>query len=679
MSGIVGVWNLDGRPLDPDVLARMSSALRHRGPDGEGREVLGSIGFAHQHLWVTPEEQGEVQPVSGRAGIMLALDGRLDNRAELLPALRLPRETSDARCVLAAYDAWEDHVAEHLSGDFAFAIFDGPKRRLLLARDAIGIRPLYYFHSDRLLAFASEIKALLAHPHVPAQPDNEGLADYLVVGCRPVDRQQLTCFANISALVPAHIAVVRPERLMTRRYWDFAIDRPLRLQSLDEYVDAFRERFAEAIRRRLRSASPVAVSVSGGLDSSSIFCQGERLRQTTAGQYPEIVAISYVGTVGTDADEREYLVDLERQYGPIDRFPIDALLGPIQGAEEQILAIEAPFVDYMWGVTQQLYRRAAGRGARTLLSGHWGDQVLFSSAYLTDLVHSFAWRSVCRHLSEYRRWIQPGEARERTRRFVFELVRNHVPDSLIPPLKWIRRRLMRSRASQPWFSDAFLKPALKLADRPAKFGASFHSLHGRSIYLEARSKYHVQCMEWNNKAGSQHGMDAAFPFLDRDLLAFLIAVPGDVQNWNGVPRALLREAMRGILPDSVRARAWKADFSGAVNRGVARDLPAINRALSAQSLSARYGYLDSLRFAAELPRLSAGLSRADCLDSWALADLFGLEVWLQVFFGRLSRSGPEFRRTPHECEEGPTETHEKATLPHTPAHHSRGFAQLDPG
>ena len=678
MSGIAGVWNLDGKPLDPAVLARMSTVLRHRGRDGEGRRVLGAIGFAHQRLWVTPEEQGEVQPLSGRAGIMLVLDGRLDNRDELLPALRLPREASDARCVLAAYDVWGERVVEHLGGDFAFAIFDEPQQRLLLARDAIGVRPLYYFHSDRLLAFASEIKALLAHPQVPAQPDNEGLADYLVVGCRPVDRQQLTCFANISALVPAHIAVVTAERMVTRRYWDFAIDRPLRLQSFDDYVEAFRERFAEAVRRRLRSADPVAVSVSGGLDSSSIFCQAERLQQATVGPCPEIVGISYVGTVGTDADEREYLHDLEREYGRIDRFPIDELLGPVHGAERQVLAIEAPFVDYMWGVTQELHRRAAGRGARTLLSGHWGDQMLFSSAYLSDLVHSFAWSTVCRHLREYQRWVQPGEVHERTRRFAFELVRDHVPGFLIPTLKWVRRRLMSSRA-QPWFSDAFLKPALKLADRPVKLNANFHSMHARSIYLEVRSKYHVQCMEWNNKVGMQHGLDAAFPFLDRDLLAFLIAVPGDVQNRNGVPRALLREAMRGVLPESVRARTWKADFSGAVNRGVAGDLPAITHALSTQSLSARYGYLDSSQLDAELPRLTAGLSRDDCLDSWALADLFGLEVWLQVFFGRLSRSRPEFRRTSDACEEGSTQTHEEAPLPDASAHYPRRFADIDPG
>jgi asparagine synthase (glutamine-hydrolysing) len=652
------------------VLARMSAALRHRGLDGEARCVRGSIGLAHQHLWVTPEEKGEIQPLCGPAGTVLAFDGRIDNREELLLTLGLPIQSSDAGLVLAAYEAWGERVAEYLCGDFALAIFDEREQRLLLARDPIGIRPLYYFHSSHLFAFGSEIKALLAHPDVPSEPDNEGLADYLVVGCRPVDRQDVTCFAGIAALVPAHIAVVCADRVTTRRYWDFALGRELRLRTFGDYVEGFRERFATAIRRRLRAARPVAVSVSGGLDSSSIFCQGEQLRRAAQVTCPELVGISYVGTEGTDADEHEYLLDLERQYGvSIDRFPIDPLLGPVHGAERQVQSIESPFIDYMWGVTCELHERAARRGSRILLSGHWGDQVLFSSAYLVDLVRSRAWADARRHLQEYRRWLHDGEARQLRRRFAFELLRHHVPGALVPALKRVRRRFMASRA-QPWFSAAFLAPALKRADRPATLGEGFHSFQARSIYLEVRSKYHVQCLEWNNKIGARQGLDRAFPFLDQDLLAFLIAIPGSVQNRDGVPRALLREAMQGVLPERVRTRTWKANFSLAVNQGVGRDLPLIKRALSHQSLSVRLGYVDGGRLAAELPRLTAGLSRSDCVDSWALADLFGLEVWLQVFFGR--RAGPRNDRSPSDdLKEKPTEIHEKAPLSDTAAHHVR--------
>ena len=632
MSGILGVWNLDGRPLDPLVLARMSESLRHRGLDGEGRKVLGSIGLVHQHLWVTPEEHGENQPLVGRAGAMLAMDGRLDNRDELLGKLDLPLSTSDAACVLAAYEKWDAGFAERLNGDFALAVFDPPRHRLLLVRDAIGIRPLYYFNAGHVFLFASEIKALLLHKAVRTRQDDEGLADFLLIGQRPVDRQDVTCFAGISALVPAHLALVTPEGVVSRRYWDFDTGRSLRLHSFDEYVEAFRERFTEAVRRRIRSARPVAVSLSGGLDSSSIFCQAETLRRAGNGTSARLCGISHIGTEGTQADEQRYLMDIERDYDiVVERFPMEPLMGVTDGAEEQIRAIEAPFADYMWGVTRELRRRAAAAGARTLLSGHWGDEVLFSSAYLIDLFNRFAWPEVRRHTREYERWFGTEGARVLRRRFALDLARHHLPRALVPPLKWIRRKLFSPARAKPWLSEGFLEKALRFANRPATLGAGFHSAQARSLYLEARSKYHVQCMEWNNKIAALHGLDAAFPFLDRDLLAFLMAVPGDVQNRGGAPRALLREAMRGVLPDALRARTWKADFSDVVNRGVAKDARVISATLSGAPLAVRLGYLDPVRLSDAVARLSANLQGSTCLDSWDLTDLFALEVWLRVF------------------------------------------------
>jgi asparagine synthase (glutamine-hydrolysing) len=631
MSGVVGVWNLDGRPLDPGILSGMSGTLRHRGPDGEGRRVSGACGLACHHQWVTREEIGEIQPLVDN-GVLLVMDGRLDDRDALLDELGLARTASDASCALAAYGRWEERFGERLNGDFAIALFDQSKQRLLLVRDSIGIRPLYYFHSERRFAFASEIKALLAHPDVPARPDNEGLADFMLLGSRPVDRQEVTCFAGISALVPAHLAVITPERMSVRRYWDFDTGRTLRFASLGDYAEAFGERFAEAIRRRVRSAYPVSVSLSGGLDSSSIFCQAESLRRAGRVRCPAVLPVSYTAAEGTDADEGRYLLEIEREYGvQIERFPIEPLTGLVQGAAEQVRAIEAPFVDYMWGVTRELHARASARGSRVLLSGHWGDQVLFSSAYLVDLFRRLAWREVHRHLREYVRWFGAAETRILTRRFAVDLVRHHLPTPLVPPFKWLRRRLSDAERPKPWFSDAFLQRALRFANRPATIGDGFRSAQARSIYLEARSKYHVHCMEWNNKVGALHGLDAAFPFLDRDLLAFLMAIPGEIANCNGVPRALLREAMCGVLPEPVRGRTWKADFSGVVNAGVDQDVPAIARALSAESLGVRLGYLDRARLAPAVNHMSSSGAGPACVSSWELADLFALEVWLKLF------------------------------------------------
>lgn len=636
MSGIVGVWNLDGEPLDARVLDRMGTAIGHRGPDSAGCWLDGAAGLACRQLWVTAEEIGEHQPLTGASGSRLVMDGRLDNRDELVSLLGAPRGGSDASLALTAYERWRDDFAGRLNGDFAAAVFDDRSQWLVLARDSMGVRPLYYhYRPGRLFAFASEIKALLVLPGMTAAPDLEGLADRMFLGQRPLDRQHVTCFAGISALPPAHVARVSREGVSIRRYWDFDPAAALRLASFPEYAEAFGQVFAQAVRRRARSAFPVAVSLSGGLDSSSIACQVASDLRSGAAVCPGLSPISYIGPRGSDADEQRYLVDIENTYGlAVSRIPMEPLLGLVRGAERQVGAVEAPFLDYTWGVTEAVHQAARAGGARVLLSGHWGDQMLFSPAYLVDLLRRFRWGDVWRHNREYVRWFGHRGARAWRRRFLLEAVRRHTPRFLVPPLKWIRRRLPGVAREKPWFSSAFRRVALRDANRVATAGNGFRTAHTRSVYLEARSKYHVHCMEWNNKIASGFGLDAAFPYLDRDLIAFLMAVPGDMYCHRGVPRAFLREAMRGILPEPIRARTWKADFTSTVNAGAARDLAHIAATITAGSRAAGLGLLDSARLAAEVARLGAGLTGTDATETWDLADLFGLETWVRVFFSR---------------------------------------------
>jgi asparagine synthase (glutamine-hydrolysing) len=641
MSGIAGVWNVDGRPVDAGVLAAMSGALRHRGPDGERRRIAGPFGLAHQHLLTLPEEAREAQPLEDASGVLLAFDGRVDNRRELLAALNLPGSTSDAAVVLAAYDAWRDRFASHLNGDFALAVFDPRVPRLLLARDCIGIRPLYYTRHDGFVAFASEVKALLEHPDVEVRADDEGIADFVLTPSRPIDRQEVTCFSGVSSVVPAHTVSIEPGRLASRRYWDFDPGRTIGLRSPEEYCDAYRERFVEAVRRRARSSRPVAVSVSGGLDSSSIFCQAETLRRAGVAECPGVAGISHLGVEGSEADERAYLAAVERDYRvSIEAFPIEPLGEYARDLREQVINNEAPLFDYMWAATREVHGRATRRGARVLLSGAWGDQVLFSSAYLVDLFGRLAWSRVRRHLREYTAWFGAAESRALARRLPIDFARHHLPRQIVRPCKWIRRRLFGADRARPWYSERFLERALRFANQPALIGSGFHSAHARGIYSEARSKYHVHCMEWQNKAAARSGLDVAFPFLDRDLLAFLMAIPGEVQTPGGVPRGLARQAMRGVLPEAIRTRRSKADFSGFVNRGVARDAATIAGMLDGGSLGIRLGYFNPEQLVPAVIALARGIDRDDCRDAWDLSDAFGLEVWLQVFLGGRTPAPP---------------------------------------
>src|SRR5918998_450263 len=184
MSGIVGIFYLDGRPLDPGLLRRMSESIAHRGPDGAGAwgEERG-IGLGHQLFHTTPESLGEMQPLTDRGGnVVLTADARIDNRDELFATLDLddrPRgEVGDGELILAAYKKWGERCPERLLGDFAFAIWDRRKQKFFCARDHMGLKPFYYYRSGNIFVFASEIKALLRIPEVPQRLNEVAVADH---------------------------------------------------------------------------------------------------------------------------------------------------------------------------------------------------------------------------------------------------------------------------------------------------------------------------------------------------------------------------------------------------------------------------------------------------------------------------------------------------------------------
>jgi asparagine synthase (glutamine-hydrolysing) len=172
VSGVVGVYFLDGKPLDRGLLERMTDSISHRGPDGADIWNNGPVGLGHRMLWTTPESLHEQLPLEDKtAKIVLTADARIDNRDELIEALDLTGqpgwEISDGELILRAYEKWGEQCPENLLGDFVFAIWDERKQRLFLARDHFGVKPLYYYRSDRVFVFASEIKALLCVPEVP--------------------------------------------------------------------------------------------------------------------------------------------------------------------------------------------------------------------------------------------------------------------------------------------------------------------------------------------------------------------------------------------------------------------------------------------------------------------------------------------------------------------------------
>ena len=646
MSGILGLWHRGGRPIDPALLDRLLATLDHRGVDGKATWIGGPVGLGCQHSHVTPESLCEKQPFLDPLGAALVFDGRLDNREELLAALKNSSDvcdsSPDAALVLATYRRYGEQFAERLTGDFALGLYDPSKQWMLLARDAVGVRPLYYYKNPNLLLFASEIKALLPYPGVPSRPNDVILAEFIFYGLRDPDFDDdgQTFFEGIHALLPGHIAVITPEGFNVRRYWDFDPSRRIRLGSFQEYAEGFRFHFERAVKRRLRSAHPVAVSVSGGVDSSSILCVAKSLQDRNGVALPPVFGVSLTHPDDSPMGEQKYLDDIERHCGICIERISQPPRGFLEHAARNVWHTETPMLDSQGNASDVFLNVVRQRGARVLLTGHWGDQFLLQQTYLVDLFRRLAWRKLRAHVKELARDVDGGtsQSNDIMRRFYLDLIRYHLPYRMGPLLRKIKSKLSRETTSaKPHYLQSFREKARGHAS--AIPGGVLSPAYSKCLYENTRSRNYAHCMELNNKVSSIYGLDVAFPFLDRDLVSFLMGVPGDIATWQGVPRAILREALVGILPESIRCRRGKADFTEAVNGGVAREYSLMVEFLKT-NVSVLAGYAGGERMGRELNRMRGEFGAPDAVLAWSLRDLVGLKHWLELFCeGKNRQSG----------------------------------------
>ena len=620
MSGIVGLFNLDGRPAESSILSRLAAAASHRAIDGADFWISGPIGLGHQYSRVTPESQGETQPFTS-AGSTVSFDGRLDNRAELLDACGASSSLADAAVVLAAYKHFGDAFPSRLNGDFALALADSARGQIVLASDAMGARSLYYAVVGRTLVFASEMKGVLAHPGMQARPDAESLADLLLNGEQDGEHTWLEGVL----MVPTGGAIVATVDDVRRlRCWSFE-PRELRYARGTEYVDHFRALFGQSVRRRLRSVHPVAVSVSGGLDSSSVFCTA--LARTGPDAAPPVHGVTMAFERGTAADEEQYVESIESTYAiHIDRLRFSELRLVLQG-DDAIDRLEMPRA--LWNAQVAVFENSFRHGCRVLLDGFFGDQLLSPAAYLVDLAKSGRVRDVRRQLDEMEAWttdVPPGVIRHQ---FWSGLAR-----SMTRPLPFRNKaaRTFRKGRYPAWYRPVFVEGALDRDAARRSRRTRFVSEHARWCYHSATSGAYLTQTHLRRNAGLLRDLEVAFPYRDRDLVAFLMDIPGEVINANGVPKQLLRTALEGVLPDAVRLRRSKGDFTRLGNRAVAAALPQMDDLFQADSLAARLGFIDPLVLRSEAASRIARLQRDDdATFGWQLTDAAALELWLRRF------------------------------------------------
>ena len=272
MSGICGIVNLDGAPVEGQLLRDMTAFMAFRGPDAQDVWVDGRVGLGHAMLRTTFESEREQQPFSLDGKVWITADARIDGRDELKRKLEAEDCTglaaaTDPELILHAYRAWGEDCLQHLIGDFAFAIWDGPRQRLLCARDHFGVKPFFYARMGQCLVFSNTLNCVRRHPAVSDTMNDLSIADFLLF--EMFQDPGATAFADIHRLPPAHRLTWSANGLELRNYWTLPADLGVRYRSAGDYVEHFRELLGMAVADRLRT-NRVGVEMSGGLDSPAV-------------------------------------------------------------------------------------------------------------------------------------------------------------------------------------------------------------------------------------------------------------------------------------------------------------------------------------------------------------------------------------------------------------------------
>ncbi len=591
MSAIYGLLPFDGRRLEDSQLDSMGIALLRHGPDGGGVWKNGVLGMGHRLQAFTPEDLLERQPLVGGAGQMvLVVDGRIDNRPELAAELGISatevKAMPDSAFVLRAYEKWGTDCPEHLVGTFTFAVADLRENRMLLARSASGERALFYHTTSDTFAFASAPKGLFALPSVPRRIHEQQVADYLAWA--PED-PETSFYTGLKTLQAGHSMVVRLDGtvLPQRRFWQPGNGPTTRFARDAEYEDALTALLERVVRDHSRSLTPVGVSMSGGLDSTSVAAvaasqlalKGERLATFT-----EVPRPGFDGALidGRYADETPYVEAMARRYPNLDLNLIrtDGCFY-LDGIEEFFAAAEGPFrnaSNRVW--IDAIVRAAVSRNVGVLLTGASGNSTISWSGagLLPELARAGEWATCWR---EARATAKRPPRTSAVRLLVRQLLMPALPGAL-----WRAFQRMKMppdpvfRAGLPWHAYSPIRPEFAKTHRVEerarvrKHDFSFRpKSDSRAARIDAMGRPDLRADILRGQA-AVFGVDRRDPTGDQRLVQFCLSLPEDQYQRDGESRRLIRRVMTGRLPAEVlglkkrglQAADWLERLRSAQNR-----------------------------------------------------------------------------------------------------------------
>jgi asparagine synthase (glutamine-hydrolysing) len=630
MCGIAGIVASDAlRPEERERLPRMRDVLAHRGPDEARAWFDDRAALGHRRLSIVDLAAGS-QPLGNEDGtIQIVFNGEIYNHADLRPELEraghVYRTRCDTEAIVHAYEQWGDECVHHFRGMFAFAIWDAPRRRLLLARDRLGIKPLYWTVRHGRLVFGSEIKAILESGIVEPRPNERALPELL--GTRYLSGEE-TLFEGIRKLLPGHVLVYEEGRAATRQYWDVPVGAtsPEPLSNDREWVARFRGLLEESVRLRLMADVPLGMFLSGGLDSSAIAAimarQIDRPLQTFSVAFREraFSELSWAREVAraVGADGHEVVI------GPEQFF--DALPRMIWHEDEPIA--------HPSSVPLYFVSELARGHVKVVLTGEGSDELLAGyGKYLRALINWRAGGVYARLVPDVmRRFIAdrvvpaaPARLARYARRSFLAL--EHTPETAFfdnfaaVPLARQRQLLSASLRSQATREQAY-------GTSRALFDRSAGPLLERVLYADIKT-YLVELLMKQDQMSMAASIESRVPFLDHKLVEFVATMPSRWKLSGFTTKRVLREAAKDLLPETVLRRP-KMGFPVPFSLWTQREWNGVVRDVLLDRRTRERGLFHPGRVGQLLDEHAAGRAEGGEI----LWSLLNLELWYRTWIDR---------------------------------------------
>lgn len=624
MSGFAGFTYWENKPVDSKIFSKMMQMIKHRGPDGHQTKIVNNIAFGHALLALKKNEYSNEQPLFFPDNSALIVgDIHLYNRDEILDTLGtvnwFKSYPSNAAIILECYKRFESEFLNLLNGDFAFAIWDFNKNTLFAARDPFGVKPFFYYWDSNKLIFGSEIKQILTTSLVPIETNDEIVGEFLFDKIESLDS---TFFNSIYRLKPAHFLLANQKNILQKQYWGTESQEELYLEKDTEYLDKFNEIFQNSILRRMNTNSPVCCDLSGGFDSSSIVVTAADLYNSGKCKLPNIQTLSAIfGNL--QCDESYYFESV------LEKIPFKSnIFNPLsesltEGLCDDIWQTDNPIADLQRGMFNLSSKIINELNAKIQLSGVGGDELLHEEFFLRDLAVRKQFNKLL---------IETFNSSRYSWNSFYSLFWDAFKFSIPTNIKKIFRPFRKNRSWKPpeWATPGYCNQFTSLPEVDSSIKFKYNSFTQQIVYdcfTDPTSWIDFEFLECKR---AYKGYYIRYPFVDKNLVEFILSIPFEKRKLEGRWKYFLRKGLSSSLPKEIINRKRKTFFDSYINYIWSKNNKLLKDLVFSYDywLSEKYVDKNKFEYMFNKPLKQTDNSNKYVLPIWKISCL---EIWLQQF------------------------------------------------